>query len=213
MGNLCYLKKQMLSVYQEAQYKWCGIECRGSWSLSSPVPSFFLFCVVIVFCLCFLMPCRHRLSLYVAELDSAMVTLVHAVSWHWRSPNWWNRYSSIEVWGILMHTWFKSKVKVLAQSCPTPCDPVDYSPPGFCLWNSGLCSLSLLQGSSQSRDQTLISSIAGGFFTIWATREAQFKLNFLLKQCLWPIEHALSISFKLLKHPLTKSKMCFKNKD
>ena len=34
-------------------------------------------------------------------------------------------------------------------------------------------SLSLLQGSSQPRDQTQVSSIAGGFFTSWATRETQ----------------------------------------
>ena len=29
------------------------------------------------------------------------------------------------------------------------------------------------RGSSQPRDQTQVSHIAGGFFTIWATREAQ----------------------------------------
>ena len=29
------------------------------------------------------------------------------------------------------------------------------------------------RGSSQARDQTQVSRIAGGFFTIWATREAQ----------------------------------------
>ena len=29
------------------------------------------------------------------------------------------------------------------------------------------------KGSSQSRDQTQVSHIAGGFFTSWATREAQ----------------------------------------
>ena len=28
------------------------------------------------------------------------------------------------------------------------------------------------RGSSQSRDQTQVSHIAGGFFTIWATKEA-----------------------------------------
>jgi len=30
-----------------------------------------------------------------------------------------------------------------------------------------------LQGSSQPRDQTQVSHIAGGFFTVQATREAQ----------------------------------------
>ena len=29
------------------------------------------------------------------------------------------------------------------------------------------------RGSSQPRDQTQVSRIAGGFFTSWATREAQ----------------------------------------
>ena len=31
----------------------------------------------------------------------------------------------------------------------------------------------LLQGVFQSRDQTQVTCIAGGFFTIWAMREAQ----------------------------------------
>ena len=32
------------------------------------------------------------------------------------------------------------------------------------------------RGSSQPRDQTQASCIAGGFFTSWATREARFEL-------------------------------------
>ena len=39
--------------------------------------------------------------------------------------------------------------------------------------NTGVGSLSLLQGIFQPRDQTQVSCIAGGFFTNWATREAQ----------------------------------------
>ena len=43
------------------------------------------------------------------------------------------------------------------------------------------------RGSSQPRDQTQVSHIAGGFFNIWATREAlnwpsndmSFKISFL----------------------------------
>ena len=37
--------------------------------------------------------------------------------------------------------------------------------------NTGVGSLSFLQGISQPRDQIQISRIAGGFFTSWATRE------------------------------------------
>ena len=39
--------------------------------------------------------------------------------------------------------------------------------------NTGEGSLSLPGGSSQLRDRTQVSCIAGGFFTIWTTREAQ----------------------------------------
>ena len=59
----------------------------------------------------------------------------------------------------------KVKVKV-AQSSPTLCDPHRlYSP-----WNSpgqdtGVGSLSLLQGIFPTQDQTQVSRIAGRFFT------------------------------------------------
>ena len=49
-----------------------------------------------------------------------------------------------------------------------------YSPWNFPGQNTGMGSLSLLQGSSQPRDQTHVSRIADGFFTSWATREAHF---------------------------------------
>ena len=41
------------------------------------------------------------------------------------------------------------------------------------LQNTGMGSLSFSRGSSQPRDWTQFSHIAGGFFTSWATREAQ----------------------------------------
>ena len=49
--------------------------------------------------------------------------------------------------------------------------------------NTVVGSLSLLQGSSQPRNQTTVFCIASGFFTSWATREAhKFKSN---KYKLW----------------------------
>ena len=71
----------------------------------------------------------------------------------------------------------KRKVKVLVtQSCltVTPWKPAR----PLCPWNSpgkktGVDSLSLSRASSQSGHQTQVSRIAGGFFTIWATREAR----------------------------------------
>ena len=57
------------------------------------------------------------------------------------------------------------KVKV-AQSCPTLCDPMDYTVLGslqarMLEW----VAVPLSRGSSQPRDRTHVSLIAGGFFT------------------------------------------------
>ena len=46
-----------------------------------------------------------------------------------------------------------------------------YSPQNSPGQNTGVGSLSLLQGSSQPRDRIQVSHIAGGFFTSWATWE------------------------------------------
>ena len=66
-----------------------------------------------------------------------------------------------------------SEVKV-AQSCLTLCDRMDYTVHGILQarileWVAFLFS----RGSSQPRDQTQVSCIAGRFFTRWATKEAQ----------------------------------------
>ena len=70
----------------------------------------------------------------------------------------------------------KKKVKkvLVAQSCLTLCDPMDYT-------GHGILQARVLEwvafpfsgGSSQPRDQTQVSRIAGVFFTSWATREVQ----------------------------------------
>jgi len=65
------------------------------------------------------------------------------------------------------------KVKtVIAQSCLTPCGPMDWSPPGFSV--HGISQAKILEwvaipfsrGSSQPRDRAQVSCIAGGFFAI-----------------------------------------------
>ena len=69
----------------------------------------------------------------------------------------------------------KVKVKV-AQSCPTPWNPMACSPVGFSV--HGILQVEIEEwiavpssrGSSQPRDQTQASCIAGRFFTLWATR-------------------------------------------
>ena len=65
------------------------------------------------------------------------------------------------------------EVKV-AQLCPTLYDPMDYTVHGILQarildW----VAFPFSRGSSQPRDQTQVSLIAGRFFTSWATREAQ----------------------------------------
>ena len=72
----------------------------------------------------------------------------------------------------------------VAQSCLILCDPMNYTVHGFLQarileW----VAFPFSRGSSQLRDWTQVSCIAGGFFTSWATREAldTFWVNF----CTW----------------------------
>ena len=67
----------------------------------------------------------------------------------------------------------------VAQSCPTLCDPVDCSLPGFSIHGIFQArilewvTISFSRGSSRPRDQTRVSCIGGRHFNLWATREAQ----------------------------------------
>ena len=67
---------------------------------------------------------------------------------------------------------------LVTRSCLTLCDPMDCSPPGSSVHgdslgeNTGVGAMASSRGSSQPRDQTQVSHISGGFFTMWATREA-----------------------------------------
>ena len=82
------------------------------------------------------------------------------------------------------------KMKV-AQSCPTLFDPMDYSLPGYSV--HGILQQRILEwvaipfsrGSSQPRDRTQVSHIAGSFFTIWATREAPDVLKASPNEMIW----------------------------
>ena len=51
-------------------------------------------------------------------------------------------------------------------------DSLLYSPWNSPGQNTGVVAFSFSKGSSQPRDQTQVSRIAGRFFTSWATREA-----------------------------------------
>ena len=70
----------------------------------------------------------------------------------------------------------RKKESEIARSCPTLCDPVDCSPPGSSV--HGILQARILEwvaisfsrGSSQPRDQTQVSHVAGRRFILWATR-------------------------------------------
>ena len=97
----------------------------------------------------------------------------------------WNQKSMISFW------W--SEVLV-TQSCLILCHPMYCSPPGFSVL--GILQARILEwaaipfprGSSQPRDQTKVSCIAGGFFTVGMTTEA------LKGSCTWKVgRHYCSI--------------------
>ena len=97
------------------------------------------------------LPSRHRI--YVPS-PGIWVCLCLGHKWHW-------------------------KVKVLVtQSCPTLCDPRDCSPPGSSVHGilqpriQEWAAIPFSRGSCWPRDRTQVSCAAGGFFTVWATREA-----------------------------------------
>ena len=89
----------------------------------------------------------------------------------------------------LAEKWVKSCLCVwVAESYLTLCNPMDCSSRGSSV--SGILQERILEGiaipfsrgSSQPRDWTQVSHIAGRFFTIWTTREAQ---NLLRRVCIW----------------------------
>ena len=74
----------------------------------------------------------------------------------------------------LMHPKMPHEVKV-AQSCPTLCDPMDYTVHGILQarileW----VALPFSRGSSWSRNRTGVSCTIGRFLTNWAIREALY---------------------------------------
>ena len=81
--------------------------------------------------------------------------------------------SSYKVWKI-----YNLPVYVLvAQSCLIPCDHMDCNSPSSSI--HGIIqarilewvTMSISRGSSQPKDWIQVSLIAGGFFTIWGTKE------------------------------------------
>ena len=76
----------------------------------------------------------------------------------------------------------------VSQSCPTLCNLMGCSPPGTSV--HGILQARILEwvaipfsgGSSQPRNWTQVSCIAGRFLTVWATREAHIACYFDVKK-------------------------------
>ena len=75
----------------------------------------------------------------------------------------------------------------VTHSCLTLCNPMDCNPPSSSVHGIlqarilDWAAISFSRRSSRPRDRTQVSCIAGGFFTVWATREAQRTLMNLAK--------------------------------
>ena len=99
----------------------------------------------------------------------------------------------------------------VTQLCPTLCDPMDWSLPGSSVhrilqarileW----IDIPFSRGSPRPKDWTWVSYIAGRFFTVWATREAQIFSSFWFfsfKQVSVGIQYHINIVkyYKIILH-------------
>ena len=100
----------------------------------------------------------------------------------------WYRHGLAFVSPWLTVTWTAEKyismaVYLVTQSCLTLCNPRDCSPPGSSVLGIlqarilELVAMPYSRGSFQPRDQTQVSFTAGGFFTMWATRDDDSDMN------------------------------------
>ena len=97
-------------------------------------------------------------------------------------------------------------VCLVAQSCPTLCSSMDCSPPGSSVHgnspgnNIGMGCHAHFQGSSQSRDQTQASHIAGRIFTRIPAGVGSLSLLwgfFLTQEYNWDLLHCRQILYQL----------------
>ena len=118
--------------------------------------------------------------------------------------------------GLCLQIWLSLSSpapRLVSQSCLTLCNPVDHSLPGSSV--HGILQSRILEWvampssgrSSQSRCQTQVSHIAGGLFTIWATR-LYFTLNLKLPHK----KRSFHFIFETEIYELTQLKVCSMSK-
>ena len=99
-----------------------------------------------------------------------------------------------------LSTMWEVKVSV-TQSCPTLCDSMDCSLPGFSVHGilqariPEWVAITFSRESSQPRDWTWVSHLEGRFVTIWATREVQVQCKHFVNSC----QFAVHSSFAFLE--------------
>ena len=110
------------------------------------------------------------------------------------------------VWVLHIFAW-KWKVKV-TQSCPTLCDPMDNTVHGILQAILEWAAFPFSGGSSQPRDWTQVSRIAGGFFYPLSHKgvhtcknvAAQFSQHHLLARQFFSTVHSWLLSHKSVDH-------------
>ena len=139
-----------------------------------------------------LLPSCHRLIVLTYWSSREVMGLVHIlflfISQHITTGLVHDRHSECfnSIKNRWKFTWYL--IVLVAQSCPTLCDPRDHSPPGSSV--HGILQARVLEqvaipfsrGSYWPRDQTWVSCIAGRFFTVWATREAWYSIKTMTKK-------------------------------
>ena len=118
------------------------------------------------------------------------------VTWN-TSPCKWSMLKKSSIIKIFERPFIVCEVSEVAQSCPTLCNPVDCSLPGFSV--HGILqarvlewvAISFSRGSSQPRDRTQVFHNGGRCFNLWATREytlvhirEKYRMNLILNSML-----------------------------
>ena len=86
-------------------------------------------------------------------------------------------YSKVQESALWLPDWGFSVKVLVPPSCPTPCNSMDYSPPGSSVHGILLArilewvAISFSRESSWPRGWTHVFCIADRFFTVWATRQ------------------------------------------
>ena len=97
----------------------------------------------------------------------------------------------------------------VAQSCPTLCNPMDYSLPGSSVHGIFQArvlewvAISFSRGSSRPRDRTQVSCTAGRHFTIWDTRKALQNIKNVIISAMFidrKIQYCQTVSFSQCDH-------------